>query len=277
MSESLACSGLKFTAEEAGRILRWQMMMGVTTPVVHCAYNSVEGLRLIEAPPDFGPASSRWEGMVRVGKGLAGLQGIVRDATQIAPVAVVWPIRSFAALPPSGFTADSPLRNELAGLVQRCLDRQIGLHLVDEADVWRSAIEDRQMVLGKAKYSHVILPSCLVLHARTLVKLREASGAGVTVLRAGQAPKWQQMETRLEPARLDWCPAAEPGEAVKRLPRLIELGPDGSDLRCTAWQRGGKTTRLLMNLRDKPAPITIDRQAVVLSPGELRVLAQGMP
>jgi len=51
MSESLACSGLDFTVDEAGRILRWQLLMGVTTPVVHCAFNSMEGPRRIEAPP----------------------------------------------------------------------------------------------------------------------------------------------------------------------------------------------------------------------------------
>jgi hypothetical protein len=96
------------------------------------------------------------------------------------------------------------------------------------------------------------------------------------VLRAGRSPKWQQTELGLDLARLDWCPAAEPGETVKRLPRLVELGPDATDLRCTAWQREGKTTRLLMNLRDKSAPVTIDGKSFALAPGELRVLEQGI-
>jgi hypothetical protein len=280
MSESLACSGLKFTAEEAGRILRWQLMMGVTTPVVHCAYNSVEGLRLTEAPPDFGPASSRWEGMVRLNRELAGLQAVIRDATQIAPVAVVWPIRSFAALPPAGFTADSPLRNELVRLIQLGLDRQVGLQLLDEADLWRGELADRHLRLGKASYSHVVLPSCVVLHARTIGKLREAAAAGVTVLRAGQPPKWQETDAGLKPAPLDWGAAAEPAAVVKSLPRLVELGPDGTDIRCTAWRHGGRvsnpshagggtTTRLLMNLRSAPAQVTIDGRNMVLQPGEI--------
>ena len=34
MSETGACCGLNFTAAEAGRIFRWQTVMGVTTPVV---------------------------------------------------------------------------------------------------------------------------------------------------------------------------------------------------------------------------------------------------
>lgn len=286
MSESLACSGLKFTAEEAGRILRWQLMMGVTAPVVHCAYNSVEGLRRIEAPPDFGPASDRWEGMVRLNRELAGLQAIVRDATQVAPVAIVWPIRSFAALPPTAFTADCPLRNDLVRLIQLCLDRQVGIQLLDEADLWRAGLADGHLRLGRASYSHVLLPPSMVLHARTIAKLREAGAAGVTVLRAGQSPKWQQTDAGLEPAQLDWCPAAEPAEAVKRLPRLAEIGPDAADIRCTAWRPamassnparagGGTTTRLLMNLRSTPAQVTVDGKAMVLAPGAIEVIGRG--
>ena len=142
MSETGACSGLNFTAAQAGPIFRWQVVMGVTTPVVACAYNSVEGLRLIDSPPDFGPYSSRWEGMVALGRELAQWQLTIRDAKQIAPVAIVWPIRSFAAMPladltPKAFTVDCPLRNELMQLIRSCLDRQVGLQLIDEADLWR--------------------------------------------------------------------------------------------------------------------------------------------
>ena len=237
MSESLACSGLDFTAEQAAGILRWQLMMGVTTPVVHCAYNSVEGLRLTEAPPDFGPESSRWPGMVALGRELAALQPIVRDATQIAPVAMLWPIRSFAALPPAEFTADSPLRNELVRLVQLCLDHQVGLHLIDEADLWRAKLDGGQLTLGKATYSHVLIPSCTVLHQRTVQALRAAADEGVTVLRAGEPPRWQQTESGLEPLDFGWCPAGPPAEAVATLPRLAQVAPDGTDIRCTEWER----------------------------------------
>jgi hypothetical protein len=224
--------------------------------------------------------------MVRLNRELAGLQAIVRDSTQIAPVAIVWPIRSFAALPPTGFTEDSPLRKELVRLIQLCLDRQVGVQLLDEADLWRAGMADRQLRLGKASYSHVVLPSSLVLHARTIGRLREVADAGVTVLRAGQAPKWQQTDAGLEPVQLDWCPAAEPAEAVKRLPRLAEPGPDATDIRCTAWRHGSPisnpshpgggstTTRLLMNLRSTPAQVTIDGQSVVLAPGAIHVVAR---
>jgi hypothetical protein len=271
MSESLACSGLDFTAEQAGRILRWQLVMGVTTPVVHCAYNSTEGLRLIDAPPDFGPDSSRWPGMVALGRELASLQEYVRGATQIAPVAVVWPIRSFAAQPPGEFTADSPLRNDLVSLLTLCLDHQVGLQFIDEADLGRAQLADRQLVLGRARYSHLVIPSCLVLHAKTVAGLRAAWNAGVTVIRTGTPPRWQQTDTGLEPLALDWCPVAEPAELVKRLPRLISLAPDGTDIRCTAWRRDGQTSHLVVSLRDQPADVTIDGRQEKLLNGKILV------
>ncbi len=269
LSESLACSGLDFTAEQAGRILRWQLMMGVTTPVVAEAYNSVEGLRLIEVPPDFGPASSRWQGMLKLGRELAQLQPIVSDAEQIAPAAVVWPIRSFAAQPPTDFRADSPLRNELVHVVQLCLDRQVGVHLLDEADLWRSQTVDRQLRLGKAAYSHIVLAGCSVLHEHTVAKLREAAQAGVTVLRVGQGPQWQETQVSVEPLRLDWCAGGNAAEVVGRLPRLMDLGPDGTDIRCTIWRHGDQCTRLLMNLRKKPVDVIIDGKQVELAPGKI--------
>ncbi|MHB8969765.1 MAG: glycosyl hydrolase [Pirellulaceae bacterium] len=271
MSESLACSGLDFTAEQAAGILQWQLVMGVTTPVVHCAYNSIEGLRLTDAPPDFGPASDRWPGMTALGRELAALQPLVRDATQIAPVAMLWPIRSFAALPPADFTADSPLRNELVKLIQACLDHQVGLHLIDEGDLCRAKLDGRQLKLGKATYSHVLIPTCTVLHERTVAALRAAANAGVAVLQAGDSPRWQQTESGLEPLDVGWCTALPPAETVQSLPRLTHVTPDGTDIRCTMWERNHQSVRLIISLREQVADVTIDGQHVTLQPNAILV------
>ena len=274
LSESLACSGLRFTAEQAGRILRWQLMMGVTTHVIHCAYNSTEGLRLIDAPPDFGPESPLWPGMVALGHEMAKLQGTVRDARQIAPVAILWPIRSFAAQPPADFTAPSPLRDEFVRLVTMCLDCQVGIHFLDEADLWRSQLVGRELRLGKARYSTVVLAACPVVHADTLAKLRLAAQAGVRVVRVGPGPEWQETKTCVEPARPDWLSGGDAATVIGQLPRLAELTPDGTDIRCTAWQRGNRTTRLLMNLRGTPAAVAVDGKRLRLAPGVIYPLGE---
>lgn len=277
LNEALACGGLNFTAEEAGRILRWECLMGVTTPVVHCAYNSVEGLRLIDAPPDFGPKSSRWTKMVQLGHELAELQQVVRDAEQVAPVAVLWPIRSFAAMPTAVFTDDSPLRNELVRFIQLSLDHQVGLHLLDEAELWQARIEGGRLRLGKANYSHVVLVGCAIVHADTAAKLRKAAQAGVAVLRVGEGPLRQQTPAAVERLDLDGCIDGEARDVVRRLPRLINLEPDGTDIRCSTWQRGAKRERLVMNLRNTNATVTIDQNRLVLAPGEIRRLTEEPP
>jgi hypothetical protein len=109
-----------------------------------------------------------------------------------------------------------------------------------------------------------------VLHARTLAALRDAAKAGVSVVRAGSAPQWQQAETGLQPAEFDWCPAGEPAQVVDRLPRLVSL-TDGTDIRCTAWRRGETTTRLLVNLRDQATTVAIDGRETELAPGRVHV------
>jgi hypothetical protein len=274
MSESLACSGLDFTAAQAGDILRWQLTMGVTTPVVHCAYNSVEGLRLTEAPPDFGPGSNRWPGMVALGHDLARLQPLIRDARQVAPVALLWPIRSFAAQPSAQFTADVPLRNEFVALVQECLDHQIGVHVIDEADLWRATAENGRLTLGKAAYTHLVVPTSLVLHERTIASLRKAADERTEVLLAGAPPRWQQTDEALEPADLTWCPSLSPAEAVRRLPRLAQIAPDGTDIRCTEWETRDHHVRLIISLRSQPVEVTVDGRSVTLQPRAVLVQPQ---
>ncbi|MFW6457510.1 MAG: hypothetical protein ACOC0A_04370, partial [Planctomycetota bacterium] len=92
LSESLACGGVDPDMEKARTILVWQTMMGMTTPVVHAALNSTEGLREIEAPPDYGPRSPHWETMQEIQDEIKPIQDVVRRGIQVAPVAVVWPI-----------------------------------------------------------------------------------------------------------------------------------------------------------------------------------------
>ena len=272
LSETLGCSKLDSTAEDAARILRWQLMMGVTTHVVHCAFNSMEGLRAIEAPPDFGPLSSCWEGMVALGREFAELQEHLRGATQIAPVAILWPVRSFAALPVAEFTAASPLRDDLVDLLSRCLDRQVGTHFLDEADLWRARVDRGVVRLGRARYTHVLVPSCVVLHRQTVTALKRLKKEGVEVAVAGKPPEWVQSDAALTAARMKWCPQLSISEAVSALPRLMDFEGDTTDIRCTAWKRGRQCVHMLMNLSSSERALQWNGQDLRLGSGELRVV-----
>ena len=236
MSESLGCSGHASTVADAARILRWQLLMGVTTHVVHCAFNSMAGPRHNEAPPDYGPFSERWSGMVALGKELAGFQAVIRDATQIAPVAVLWPIREFMAQPFEAYTHTSPLRDQFVEFVRQLLDRQVGVHFIDEADVGRATAEQGRLTLGRASYSHVLIPPGFTPQPTTLAKLRSAN-----VQTSGE------------------------------LPRLVNIAGDATDFRCTAWEKDGQRRYLLMNLNATNRRVQVNGRPVELPGGQIVV------
>lgn len=272
MSETLGASGLDLTGETARRVLLWQAMMGVTTPVIHGGFNSVEGMRRLDAPPDSGPFSALWPDMLNIADELRIVQEVTRGSRSIAPAAIIWPIRSFNMQSAEWQAEPGGLRGDLVELLRLCLDNQVGTHLLDEQDLWDAEIQDGEIRVGDAAYTHVLIPSCTVLHARTISSLRAAIGIGAAVTLAGQTPTRQHSGPELQPLDMNWCPSQSVTDAVASLPRLIEIDGDATDVRCTAWQRDGRVTRLLMNLRTKEFFGTIRGRSLRLEPVEVRVL-----
>jgi len=281
LSETLACSGLDFTAKRAAPILRWQTVMGLTTPVIHYAQTSTKGMRLYDAPPDFGPESLRWEGMRKVARELAKVQTLLVGARQVAPVAILWPIRSFLARNTDWQDDETGMRRDFTELLRLCLDVQAGTHILDESVLWESRRDGAAIRVGRARYTHVLIPSCTVLHTRTIRALKSFHRTGLRVLLAGRAPERQHSDKGLAPADMEWCPRASPEEAAASLPRLIEIEGDATDIRCTAWEKGGRVARLLMNLR--PVSVNAPVRCVVagarvrtrrlrLGPGQITIL-----
>ena len=276
MSESLGCSGHNVdVATHATRILRWQLMMGVTSHVIHGAFNSVEGHRLNDAPPDWGPDSVHWPELTILGKELAGIQPLIEDARQIAPVAILWPIRSFAAKPFEGQSSNDPMRDQLVDLVHQCLEHQVGIHMIDEDDLIQATLQDGQVCLGRARYSHILIPSCIVLAEQTIAALLTVRDAGVTVLRTDKGPRWRQTPVALTPAKLDTCPSLSVPTLIAGLPRLVKIAPESGAIRCTVWVKESRKTVLLMNLAAEDHPVTVDGNALCLPAGRLHVIQDG--
>lgn len=272
MSETGACAP-GISSEEIGRIILWQAMMGVTSTVMHCAYGSTRGPREYDYPPNYGPNGALWPGMVGLHPKLAEVQRVTRAARQVAPVAIIWPIRSFCADKFELQRDHTGMRGELFALLAACLDRQVGTHFIDEADILELKLKDGLAVLGKARYSHILIPSCTVLHVDTLAALRRLSGKGIRVVRAGRGPERVQASSRMQdPGILDWAPQMPMEKAIGGLPRLIEVEGDATDIRCTAWIASGAKApvRLLMNLRPTIFEAVFGRNRITLNPGEVK-------
>lgn len=275
MSEMLGVSGIGMTAQTAGRVIKWQTMMGVSTPVIHGGFNSIEGPRLVDAPPDSGPHAPIWQDMQQIAQSVAPIQDAMRDSIHIAPVAIVWPIRSFNQLCPQWQDSPDGLRGELIDLVTRCLDQQIGIHFLDEEDLQRATIQNEQLCVGQACYEHILIPSCTVLHAESLAQLKRCHEQGVKVIAAGELPTRQQTNNSLEAVTqndLNWCTKLTPAQAVQTLPRLLDLSQDSVDIRCTAWLNEQGLRKLVMNLRPTPFTFTDQNQMITLAADEVHII-----
>ena len=245
--------------------------MGMTTPVIHAAFASTDGPRLYDAPPDFGPDGPRWEGMKEIHRQIGEYQQVILGARQEAPVAILWPIRSFMAQNRKWQAETGGMREDLALLLLRCLEHQVGVHLLDEADLDEAVVRDGELTVGHAAYSHVLIPHCLVLHVRSIEALRGAAGSGVKVVGTGPGPQWLETDAGLKPAGAGLWDTAPAAEAVAALPRLVDVSY-GVDIRCTAWLRGGVRTRLLMNIASEDRDAQMDGRPMRLAAGRVCVL-----
>jgi hypothetical protein len=126
MSETLGATGLKPDMKQCGKVLLWQTMMGLTSPCIHYCQNSVEGLREFDAPPDFGPMSEYWPDTVKIDREVAKVQPVVRGATQVAPVALLWNVRSWWMQDIDWQNETTGMRRDFEQLLAACLDRQVG-------------------------------------------------------------------------------------------------------------------------------------------------------
>lgn len=279
LSETLACSGLEPETSESARILAWQVVSGVSTIVVHGAFFSTTGLRVFDGPPDFGPDSPRWEGMCDIDRGLRPFLELSAGSTQVAPVAILWPIRSFNADPADAGPEAETRRAEMNDLLLACLEKQAGTHLLDEDALARARLEEGCLRLGRARYEMLLVPPVSVLHGDTVRRLSSHREAGFPVYLTGKGPRFIQTADGLAPAgEAPWEPVGTDDVrawCLEHLPRLLPLeGDDLRDLRAGTWVRNGETTTMLMNLARSGRRVGLGGEDLDIGPGELLSLRE---
>ncbi|NQU11676.1 hypothetical protein HQ590_12855 [bacterium] len=280
LSETLGCSGLSCDPRLAGKILAWQTVSGIGSIVVHGANASSLGMREHEAPPDFGPDSPRWPGMIDVQRGLTPLLELVRNATQQAPVGLLWPIRSFLAESLGWQFEDAGRRKDLNDVVLACLEAQVGIQALDERHLQAAQLDNNTLRIGRAAYRQIVIPPALVLRKETLAKLTELRRNGFPVHALGTAPAWMDNGHELTPlADGPWETVTDATPATwcsRHLPKLLPLqAPRPADLRASRWTKDGREWALVMNLGTEPQRVDIDATIAELEPGELVALAGG--
>ncbi|OGV58995.1 MAG: hypothetical protein A2X49_14980 [Lentisphaerae bacterium GWF2_52_8] len=256
MSESLACSGNDCTIEKVRRIFNWQTVMGMSTPVVHGIFHSLRAEREFECPPDFGPASKFRDGLRQLSKDLAPVQEMLLGATQIAPVAILWPIKSFHLSNKYWQAEAGGLREELTALVLSCLDAQVGIHLLDEADFHDAKLESGVLKIGNATYSHIIAPASRIWTKATWDLLLKYSKSNIKVYQHGTRPRFLETASGVEENQD--APFKElTGSMIKNeLPRLMDLKSASSvNIRITGWIKNDHKFYLLTYLGENTVEV----------------------
>lgn len=276
--ECLGACGTDIPMETIGRTLSWQILHGVTLPTIHGAFSSGLGLRRYEAPDDYGTNSKNWESIRSLCQDATPFFQSTARATQRAPVALLWPIASFQAQGETWQKEDVGARRDLLLLVQECLEHQIGLHFLDEADLARARTRGNRIHLGRAAYEWILLPSLTVLNQATWEALRRFRAAGIPMASAGDPPQWVRPR-KGGPLRalksIPWPQYSLRGamrqSLLTQLPRLLEL-PENlrRDFHVTSWKKASRDWLFLMHVGKKARRLALGGGTEEdITPGEL--------
>lgn len=273
--ESLGAFGHDVEPRTLAKVLAWQAVHGVTLAVIHAAYHSQLGLRGYDAPPDYGPDSPLWDSMVGILGELAPFFRETAGATQIAPVAILWPIRSFQARGYDWQDPDHKPRNEFLRLVSLCLENQIGIQFVDEADLVKAKVKKGGFRIGRASFRHLLIPPVEVIDAGTIEFIETLRRAGIPITGVGKAPRHAYDAGKRFLVKPGVCWESESFTSWIRgtlpgLPRLVRLSGKGlSEFRVTAWRKNKRETLLVMNLHSKERRIGVGGSEIRFGGGEL--------
>ncbi len=200
LSETFAMCGHNIGQDELKWIYEYQMVRGVNLLCQHLEGYSNRGLRKRDYPPAMYIQQPWWkeshtfnEAMSRIGMFLSGGDDEV-GILLIHPQASAWSL--FEGIDPehagknkkgSGLEAIEKLSDDFIGLTVQLERKHINFHLGDEILMERHGrVEGKYLVIGKKKYSTVILPSYEVLFENTEKLLAEFKANGGKIATADE-------------------------------------------------------------------------------------------
>ena len=194
-------------------------------------------------------------------------------ATQIAPVAILWPIKSFYHLNKFWQAEPGGLREELTDLVLACLEAHVGVQLLDEADFQNAKLKNGTLKIGNASYSHVIVPGSTIWSKATWDLLGKYSESALKIYQYGNRPQYFETVTDIE--EISGSSFEELTEAIIRngLPKLMDIKSACSeDIRISGWTKNKKIFYLLAHLGDGKIKVEADGKIYELSGQEIGVI-----
>ena len=230
LSESFMVYGAGLTIREMKWITDAQLVLGINRFVLgHYLYSTRDHFMGF-ARPFFGPANPVWKHATDYHKYVARMSYLLSLGRADCATAVYYPIRDIWA---GGACRDSAIALH-ENIAEALLQRQCEFDYIDDDALAEATNKDGQLLIGKAAYSTVIIPSVSWMTEAALQAVgRFAEEGGRVLLIGGEVAA--DGDSRHPSVAAPLCEAySQMADGAKRIDRLVRLEPDCPAIRaCT--------------------------------------------
>ena len=192
LTETFACAGWDVTPTELKRIAEWQYVSGVNQMCQHLYPYSIRGQRKRDYPAFYSEHNTwtRGEDFRRFNDAFTALGYMLAESDEVAPVAVIHPIHSaYLTFKRRDEHSCDALNAAFEQLIESLGAAGIGHHYVDETLLKKyGRVEGDALIVGKCRYTAVVIPDMPGLDKNTADMLREYQSNGGRVYLQGQTP-----------------------------------------------------------------------------------------
>jgi len=185
LSETFALTGHNVSHGELKRIYEWQMVRGINLLCPHLEGYSNRGIRKRDYPvamyyqqPWWEDVGTFYDTVSRIGM-ILGEGEIVNDTLLINPISTTWCMYDGFVEGNASFREMRAFHDEFMKVMKELENKHILFDLGDETLMERHGrVEDGKLVIGKMRYSRVIIPKHTVLFENTKRLIDEFVKAG---------------------------------------------------------------------------------------------------
>lgn len=192
LTETFACAGWDVSPRELKRIAEWQYVNGINQMCQHLYPYSIRGQRKRDYPAFYSEHNTwtRGEDFRHFNDYFTTLGYMLAESSEVAPVAVIHPIHSaYLTYKHADPKSVGTLNDRFFELIETLGSMHIGHHYVDESLLKEDGgVEGAQLVMGRCKYSAVIVPEMENLDANTAKVLEQFVSNGGKLYLQGKAP-----------------------------------------------------------------------------------------
>nr|WP_295683387.1 glycosyl hydrolase [uncultured Lachnoclostridium sp.] len=201
MAESFHSIGWSMTIQDAKWMIDWMAAMGINFFTAHAFYYTIDSITKHDAPPSQFIQNPYWPYYHILADYSARLSAFVSNTEAVCNVALLDPVTSLwthLGNPRKGFTyagTDKEEQKELKSLLddwmylaKTMLFAHVGFDFLDSEILKEAQIEDGQILIGRAKYSVLILPPLTSIESFATAKIQQFIAQGGNVIATGMLP-----------------------------------------------------------------------------------------